>query len=172
VALLTGGADSRNPGSLVCSDSNLGPLTQHREFLKFTRRLRRGRKSFRPHNYSRELAAYTGGHDNDTTVGWWTSSGVGDSTRTAEEVRQEHAFTRAYLGFENEAINWVFIRAVLASVASIAVVPLQDVLGLGSEARMNLPGTIKGNWTWRYSRGALTQEIRDRLHALTRIYDR
>jgi 4-alpha-glucanotransferase len=128
--------------------------------------------SFRPHNYARELAAYTGGHDNDTTVGWWTSSGVGDSTRTAEEVRKEHAFARAYLGFENEAINWVFIRAVFASVASIAVVPLQDVLGLGSEARMNLPGTIKGNWTWRYSRGALTEEIRDRLHALTRIYDR
>jgi 4-alpha-glucanotransferase len=128
--------------------------------------------SFRPHNYSRELVAYTGGHDNDTTLGWWTSSGVGDSTRTPEEVRKEHAFTRAYLGFENEEINWVFIRAVFGSVASIAVVPLQDVLGLGSEARMNLPGTIQGNWTWRYSREALTEEIRDRLRALTRIYDR
>jgi 4-alpha-glucanotransferase len=116
--------------------------------------------------------AYTGGHDNDTTVGWWTSTGVGDSTRTPEELRQERDFTKAYLGFENEPINWVFIRAILASVAAVAIIPLQDVLGLGSDARMNLPATITGNWKWRFLPGVLTAEIRTRLKALTEIYDR
>jgi len=128
--------------------------------------------SFRPHNYARELVAYTGGHDNDTTIGWWTSSGYGDSTRTAEDVRKEREFTRAYLGFENQAINWVFIRTVLASVADIAIIPLQDVLGLGSEARMNLPGTISGNWKWRYRPSILTNEIAERLGMMTTLYDR
>ena len=129
--------------------------------------------SFRPHNYARELAAYTGGHDNDTTVGWWTSTGVGESTRTAEDIRKEREFTKAYLGFETEPIHWVFIRAVMASVAAIAIVPLQDVLGLGSEARMNLPGTLSGNWKWRYRENALTGEIKTKLQAThRRIYDR
>lgn len=128
--------------------------------------------SFRPHNYSRELVAYTGGHDNDTTVGWWTSAGIGESTRTAEDIRKEREFTRAYLGFENEPVNWVFIRTVMASVAEIAIVPLQDVLGLGNEARMNLPGTLSGNWKWRYRAGALTKNLSDRLRELTVLYDR
>jgi 4-alpha-glucanotransferase len=128
--------------------------------------------SFRPHNYVRELVAYTGGHDNDTTVGWWTSSGVGESTRTAEDIRKEHDFTCAYLGFQNEPVNWVFIRAILASVANTAIIPLQDVLGLGSEARMNLPGTISGNWRWRYKSNDLTRELSEQLRRLTLLYDR
>lgn len=128
--------------------------------------------TFRPHNYSRELVAYTGGHDNDTTVGWWTGSGVGDSTRTAEDIRKERDFTRAYLGFVNEPINWAFIRSVLASVAAMTVIPLQDVLGLGSEARMNLPGTASGNWKWRYQRNALTRDIGEKLRGLTLLYNR
>jgi 4-alpha-glucanotransferase len=128
--------------------------------------------SFRPHNYSHELVAYTGGHDNDTTVGWWNSSGVGESTRTAEDIHKERAFARAYLGFEDHPINWVLIHAVFASVAEIAIVPLQDVLGLGSEARMNLPGTVSGNWKWRYQADALTQDSAQRLRELTVLYDR
>lgn len=128
--------------------------------------------SFRPHNYSRELVAYTGGHDNDTTVGWWSSSGVGESTRSTEDIRKERDFARAYLGFENEPVNWVLIRAVLASVAEIAIVPLQDVLGLGNEARMNLPGTVSGNWKWRYQPNALTKDLADRLGKLTILFDR
>jgi 4-alpha-glucanotransferase len=128
--------------------------------------------SFRPHNYSRELVAYTGGHDNDTTVGWWTSSGRGESVRTAEDIRKERAFTRAYLGFRDEPVHWVFIRTVMASVANTAIIPLQDVLGLGSDARMNLPGTISGNWKWRYQSKALTKEITQRLRELTILYDR
>jgi 4-alpha-glucanotransferase len=129
--------------------------------------------SFRPHNYTRDLVAYTGGHDNDTTVGWWSSSGAGDSTRTPEDVRKEHEFARAYLNFHDDSeINWVMIRAVLASVADVAIVPLQDVLGLGSEARMNLPGKVSGNWKWRYRQGALTSDLSARLRGLVTLYDR
>ena len=129
--------------------------------------------SFRPHNYSRDLVAYTGGHDNDTTVGWWSSSGARDSTRTPEDVRKEHAFARAYLNFHDDSeINWFMIRAVLASIADIAIIPLQDVLGLGSSARMNLPGTVSGNWKWRYRPGALCSELSARLRSLVKLFDR
>lgn len=128
--------------------------------------------SFRPHNYSRQLAAYTGTHDNDTTVGWWHSSGAQDSTRTPEDVIQEHAFARAYLNFKDEPIHWVMIRAILASIADLAITPLQDVLGLGSNARMNLPGTSSGNWRWRFREGALTSDLSRRLRELVVLYDR
>jgi 4-alpha-glucanotransferase len=88
-------------------------------------------------------------------------------------VRQEHEFARAYLNFHGDAeINWIMIRAVAASVAGVVIVPLQDVLGLGSEARMNLPGTVSGNWKWRYRPGALSGELSARLRALTALYDR
>jgi 4-alpha-glucanotransferase len=129
--------------------------------------------SFRPHNYGRDLVAYTGGHDNDTTVGWWTSSGAGDSTRTPEDVRKEHDFARAYLNFHDDSeINWVMIRAVLASIADVAIIPVQDVLGLGSTARMNLPGTVSGNWKWRYRAGALNGGLSAKLRSLVTLYDR
>jgi len=76
------------------------------------------------------------------------------------------------LGFEEEPINWVFIRTVLASVADIAIIPLQDVLGLGSDARMNLPGTLSGNWKWRYNPKTPTKEIIEQLRGLTLLYER
>ena len=129
--------------------------------------------SFLPHNYHRDLVAYTGGHDNDTTVGWWSSSGANDSTRTPEDVRKEHEFARAYLNFSDDTdIHWAMIRAVMASVADIAIVPLQDVLGLGSAARMNLPGTVSGNWKWRCRPGALTSDLSKRLRSMVELYDR
>jgi 4-alpha-glucanotransferase len=129
--------------------------------------------SFRPHNYSHDLVAYTGGHDNDTTVGWWNSSVGADSTRTLEDVRKEHEFARTYLNFSDDSqVHWVMIRAVMASVADTAIVPLQDVLGLGTEARMNLPGRVSGNWKWRYRPGALTKDLSSRLHELATLYDR
>ena len=128
--------------------------------------------SFRPHNYSRELAAYTGTHDNDTTVGGWNSSGARDSTRTPGDVAKECAFAHAYLNLEEDPIQWVMIRAILASIADLAIIPLQDVLGLGSEARMNLPGTAKGNWRWRFRPEALTADLAQRLREMVRLYDR
>ena len=128
--------------------------------------------SFRPHNYVRNLVAYTGTHDNDTAAGWWASQGTTDSIRTPKDVAKEHAFARAYLGFKDEPINWVLIRGILASVANTAMIPLQDVLGLGSQARMNLPGTASGNWRWRCAPGALTEELAARLRELNSMYDR
>jgi 4-alpha-glucanotransferase len=129
--------------------------------------------SFRPHHYRHDLVAYTGGHDNDTVVGWWSSSGAADSTRSSEDVRQEHELARAYLNFHDDAeINWIMIRAVEASVAGVVIVPLQDVLGLGSAARMNLPGTVSGNWRWRYRPGVLSGVLSARLRSLTALYDR
>jgi 4-alpha-glucanotransferase len=128
--------------------------------------------SFRPHNYERELAAYTGTHDNDTTVGWWNSCGARDSTRTPEDVAKERTFARSYLDLKEEPIHWVMIRTILSSIADLAIIPLQDVLGLGSEARMNLPGTAKGNWDWRFRAGALTSGVAHRLREMVEVYDR
>jgi 4-alpha-glucanotransferase len=127
---------------------------------------------FKPHNYPRERVAYTGTHDNDTTIGWWTSTGAGDSTRTDKDIREERQFARTYLGTDGSEINWVFIRTVMASVAEVAMYPLQDVLGLGSEARMNLPGKPGGNWRWRFRRDMLKPELASRLKELARAYDR
>jgi len=125
-----------------------------------------------PHNYTRHFVVYTGTHDNDTALGWWTSTGEGYSTRTPQQVQKEKAFALAYLGTDGREMNWVLIRTVLASVADIAIVPLQDVLGLGSEARMNLPGRPGGNWRWRFTVDMLTDPICKRLADLTKIYER
>jgi len=127
---------------------------------------------FKPHNHRRNYVVYSGTHDNDTTLGWWRSSGAGDSTRTAEDVRQEREFALKYLDTDGREMNWVFMRTLLASVADLAIFPLQDVLGLGSEARMNIPATPSGNWRWRFEWPLLTDAICERLKELTVIYDR
>jgi 4-alpha-glucanotransferase len=128
--------------------------------------------SFRPHNYPREIVAYTGTHDCDTTIGWWTGDGKGDSTRTAEDIRREREFARRYLNTDGEEMNWVMIRALLASVADTVLVPLQDVFGLGNEARMNLPATASGNWRWRFTGDMLTSDAAGRLRELVELYGR
>jgi len=126
---------------------------------------------FKPHNYTRDRVVYTGTHDNDTTVGWWTGD-VGHSTRSVPEIAEERAHACRYLGTDGREIHWDFIRAVLASVADTAIVPAQDLLGLGSGARMNQPGTLGGNWLWRLVPHQLTQDVASRLAVLTETYDR
>ena len=126
---------------------------------------------FKPHNYPRNLVVYTGTHDNDTTVGWWTSA-IGHSTRSATDIANEREHATRYLGLEGREVHWEFIRAVMASVADTAIVPAQDLLGLGSEARMNRPGTADGNWRWRLRPGQLTQDTMRRLGVLADTYDR
>ena len=128
--------------------------------------------TFRPHNYPREVVAYTGTHDNDTTVGWWNSSPSTDSTRTLADIENEHAAACAYLNTDGREIHWTFIRAVFASVADTALAPMQDVLGLGSEARMNLPGDTRNHWRWRMHPGAANAQIAARLRELTSLYER
>jgi 4-alpha-glucanotransferase len=128
--------------------------------------------TFRPHNYPRGIVAYTGTHDNDTTVGWWTGQGSANSTLSLAEVEQERAFLKKYLNTDGQEIHWVLIRAIMASVANTGVIPLQDVLGEGSEARMNVPGQPAGNWRWRFKKGQLHAFHRERLRELATLYDR
>jgi 4-alpha-glucanotransferase len=114
-----------------------------------------------PFNLDHDCVIYTGTHDNDTTRGWYEAQ--------KEDMRHK---VRLYLGTEGRDINWDFIRLAFSSVADIAVVPLQDVLGLGTKARMNLPGEPSGNWQWRYQSGVLTEPLAERLLSLTEIYGR
>ena len=127
---------------------------------------------YKPHNYPRNCVVYTGTHDNNTTVGWFRDTSREDTTQSREEKDREREAALKYLGRDGQEINWDFIRLALMSVADTAIIPLQDVLGLGSEARMNLPGTAQGNWRWRFTFDMLTDEIEERLKQLTIIYDR
>jgi 4-alpha-glucanotransferase len=124
--------------------------------------------SFLPHDYTRRAVVYTGTHDNDTTVGWFN----GGDSRSPAQVDREQATALRYLGTSGREIHWEMMRAAFASVAGLAIVPVQDLLGLGSEARMNRPGIGEGNWTWRLSEGALTPALAARLAELTRTYGR
>lgn len=125
-----------------------------------------------PHNYIKNCVVYTGTHDNDTTVGWFTSVAGEGSTRNTEQIERERRYCLNYLNANGHEIHWDFIRAVLASVADTAIIPLQDLLGLGNEARMNLPNSTAGNWAWRYTAGALTHELAERLKHVTQVYGR
>jgi len=87
-------------------------------------------------------------------------------------VAREKAFARRYLDTDGTDMHWTLIRATLASVANTVLVPMQDVLGLGSEARMNLPGRQSGNWGFRFTWAQLTPAITERLHELTSVYER
>jgi 4-alpha-glucanotransferase len=127
---------------------------------------------FKPHNYPHHLVAYTGTHDNDTVVGWWNSHAGAGSIRSAEDVEKELAYARRYLNTDGSDINWVLIRTLMASVANTVLFPLQDVLGVGSEGRMNLPGTSSGNWRWRFRDGSLTPEIAAKLREWATTYER
>jgi len=117
---------------------------------------------FLPFNYSRNFVVYTGTHDNDTTVGWFDK---------ANDYEKRNFLL--YLGcISPEGVHWDLIRLALSSVANQAIIPLQDVLGLGTEARMNFPSVAEGNWGWRYHSEALTKELSDRLKTLTQLYGR
>ena len=119
------------------------------------------RNPFLPHNYTRNFVVYTGTHDNDTALGWFFGC-------SAEE-RQK---AKAYLGCGEQEFNWTLVRTAMASVADIVIVPLQDILGLGSESRMNLPGTVGTNWTWRYKADALSAKLGARLADMVKLYER
>lgn len=116
-----------------------------------------------PHNYIRNCVTYTGTHDNDTIVGWW------QSLAPDSEARE---FCLKYLGTDGSEINWDMIRSALSSIADSAVIPLQDLLGLDSTARMNLPASMDGNWQWRFHENDLTDELTNRLRELTETYGR
>jgi 4-alpha-glucanotransferase len=116
---------------------------------------------FLPHNYERNTVVYPGTHDNDTTRGWF-----------AHINEQERHFVRRYLARDGSDISWDLIRAAWSSVADYAIVPLQDLLDLGTEARMNWPGRPSGNWGWRFRQEMLTPQVRHRLAEMTELYGR
>ncbi|SRR6266436_1617642 len=125
-----------------------------------------------PHNYHSNVVVYTGTHDNDTTVGWFQSVAGEGSTRDSAQIEIEREFCLRYLNTGGQEIGWDFIRAVLQSVADTAIVPLQDLLGLGTDARMNLPNSTTGNWSWRFKASELNNELAKRLRDLTALYGR
>jgi 4-alpha-glucanotransferase len=116
-----------------------------------------------PENYPDECVAYTGTHDNDTVLGLFRSEAGGDSTRTQEQVDAERRTILGYTGTDGSELNWDYIQRVWQSRARLAIAPLQDVIGLGSEARMNAPGKVGDFWTWRFSWEALTEIAQNRL---------
>ncbi len=118
--------------------------------------------TYLPHNHKARSIAYTGTHDNDTTLGFWQSCG--------EHVRDH---VRRYYGIDGSDVVWDFIRSALASVAETAIVPMQDILALPSEARMNMPGRTDGNWRWRMDAAALEEGgPQRRLAELISLYGR
>ncbi|MCX5995515.1 MAG: 4-alpha-glucanotransferase, partial [Chloroflexi bacterium] len=127
---------------------------------------------YRPHNYPRHCVVYTGTHDNNTTIGWFKEDVVGDTTQSRGVREAEKRLALKYTGSDGREFNWDFIRLALMSVADTAIIPLQDVLGLGAEARMNRPATTEGNWSWRFTRDMLTDELKARLRELTSLYGR
>jgi 4-alpha-glucanotransferase len=116
---------------------------------------------FLPHNYPDHCVTYTGTHDNDTARGWY---------ETAPEYERD--FARRYLETDGSDFPWELIRAGWASVAVYAIAPLQDFLGLGTDARMNFPSKLGGNWSWRFVQAQLSQELQDRLRELNYLYRR
>jgi 4-alpha-glucanotransferase len=124
--------------------------------------------TYLPHHYTHNTAVYTGTHDNDTVVGWYE-----EKLKSKEEHdKRELNFCLHYLNSDGAEIHWDFVRAALSSVADLAILQLQDVLGLDSGARMNLPATDKGNWDWRAQAPMLTREVSDRLREMSEIYGR
>jgi len=116
---------------------------------------------FLPHNHEVDSVVYTGTHDNDTTQGWWASA-----------TETERKYLREYLNTDGHEIHWDLIRAACASVADTAILPMQDILGLGSEHRMNFPGEREGHWEWRFSWAQVKPEHGERLAHLCRLYGR
>jgi 4-alpha-glucanotransferase len=121
---------------------------------------------YRPESYPGNCVVYTGTHDNDTTVGWFRSEPGQGSTRTHEDIAKERRAILDYLKSDGREIQWDLIALALRSNANTAVVPMQDVLGLGGEARMNVPGVPGGNWRWRFTWDMLTGDMKRRLHDL------
>jgi 4-alpha-glucanotransferase len=122
----------------------------------------RGAHIHLPHRFVTNTVAYTGTHDNDTTRGWW------EAAATPTEKTALHA----YLEIGPSGVVWPLIRAAAASVADTVLFPVQDILNLGGEARMNVPSRPTGNWSWRCPENALTPPLAEKLAALTEVTDR
>ncbi len=117
--------------------------------------------NFLPHTFAKNCVVYTGSHDNETTLGWY---------RNASNAEQDHV--RRYVSRDGSDIVWDMIRLAHASVAVMSVIPMQDLMVLGNEARMNFPGKVGGYWAWRYTYEMLNYWITERLAKMTVLYGR
>ena len=120
-----------------------------------------GAHIYLPHRYNEHCAVYTGTHDNDTSVGLLENCSA-----------KERAAAQAYFGEPTDGVHWAMIRAAESSVAQFCIIQLQDVLGLDSGHRMNIPSHPEGNWTWRYQPDALKMDLGKKLAAMTEVADR
>lgn len=122
----------------------------------------REESDYLPHNYIQNSVVYTGTHDNDTTLGWLNTI-----------KKKDKGFAKRYLGIRSDKdIQWEFIRAALASVSDTAIIPMQDYLGLGSEARINTPSTLGDNWKWRMTEGQLRDDLAEKIYRMSKMYGR
>lgn len=122
----------------------------------------REESDYLPHNYGKNCVVYTGTHDNDTTKSWY---------HTLDDASRD--FADRYLNLiDNSHVALDFVRAALASVADTAVIPMQDYLELGIEARINTPSTLGDNWKWRMKKGVCTKALAEKIRRLTRLYGR
>ncbi len=122
----------------------------------------REESDYLPHNYQSNSVVYTGTHDNNTTLGW-----------LSEMSPRDRKFAKRYLDIKsNKDIEWKFIRAALSSVSDTAIIPMQDYLGLGGEARINMPSTLGDNWKWRMQKDALTKELAEKIYSNCKMYGR
>ena len=118
--------------------------------------------NYLPHNYNKNCVVYTGTHDNDTSVGWYENAGAKDKK-----------FARDYMGIKSaKNFNYALIRQAMMSVADTAIIPMQDYLGLGSNARINTPSTLGGNWCWRMKPDSYTKNLAETVKELTVLYGR
>ena len=115
-----------------------------------------------PHNYNQNCVVYTGTHDNDTIEGWMQSAN-----------RRDVAFAMKYIGVkQRKDFRWELIRTALASTADIAVIPIQDYLGLDNSARMNQPSTLGTNWKWRLTKEDIPEGLAEKMRGMVRLYGR
>lgn len=122
----------------------------------------REESDYLPHNYDKNSVVYTGTHDNETIVGWYKNLNPQDKKLAID-----------YLDIKSEEdINWKFIRLALSSVSNLAIIPIQDYLGLGNEGRINKPSTVGDNWRWRLLDGEFTKELVEKIRKLTKVYGR
>ncbi len=117
--------------------------------------------TFLPHNHTRNSIVYTGTHDNSTMKGWLEKCS-----------KEEMAYIREYTGYSGNDLVWFFIRMAMSSVSDFSIIPMQDFLELGDDARMNIPSTIGGNWSWRLKKGEIDKQLTARILDMTRIYGR
>ena len=117
-----------------------------------------------PHNYTTNCVVYTGTHDNNTIRGWYEEMDEADRQLSVDYMNNAHT--------PGDEIHWDFVRLALSSVAKLAVIPVQDYLGLGGEARINTPSTLGENWRWRMLSGEITDEIAVKCRKMAKLYGR